>query len=42
MRILCVLLPHFPINCEKLKHCDLAERPVIITATVGSQKLVLD
>ena len=42
MRILCVLLPHFPINCEKLKHRDLAEHPVIITAAVGSQKLVMD
>jgi DNA polymerase-4/protein ImuB len=42
MKILCVLLPHFPINCEKLKHHDLAGRPVIITAAVGSQKLVMD
>jgi DNA polymerase-4/protein ImuB len=42
MRILCVLLPHFPINCEKLKHRDLASHPVIITAAVGSQKLVMD
>jgi len=42
MRILCVLLPHFPINCEKQKHHDLSAHPVIITAAVGSQKLVMD
>jgi DNA polymerase-4/protein ImuB len=42
MKILCVLLPHFQINCEKLKHPDLAERPVIITFAVGSQKVVMD
>ena len=42
MKILCVLLPHFPINCEKLRHHDLTERPLIITAAAGSQKLVLD
>ena len=42
MKILCVLLPHFPINCEKLRHHDVTERPLIITAAAGSQKLVLD
>jgi DNA polymerase-4/protein ImuB len=42
MRILCVLLPHFPINCERLKHTDLTARPVIITFAVGSQKMVMD
>ena len=42
MKILCVLLPHFPINCEKLRHPDMMERPLIITAAAGSQKLVLD
>jgi DNA polymerase-4 len=42
MRILCVLLPHFPINCEKLRNHNLTERSVIITFAVGSQKLVLD
>ena len=42
MKILCVLLPHFPINCEKLRHPDMMERPLIITAATGSQKLVLD
>jgi DNA polymerase-4/protein ImuB len=42
MKILCALLPHFPINCEKLRRHDLTERPLIITAAAGSQKLVLD
>jgi len=42
MKILCVLLPHFPISCEKLRDRDLAERPVIVTSAAGSQKLVLD
>jgi DNA polymerase-4/protein ImuB len=42
MKILCVLLPHFPINCEKLRHKDLTARPLIITVAAGSQKLVLD
>ena len=42
MKILCVLLPHFPINCEKLRHHDVTARPLIITAAAGSQKLVLD
>ena len=41
MRILCVLLPHFPINCEKLRNHDTIH-PLIMTTTVGSQKLVLD
>jgi len=42
MRILCVLLPHFQISCEKIKHPDLTARPVIITAALGSQKVVMD
>ena len=42
MKVLCVLLPHFAISCEKLKNRDLAERPVIVTSAAGSQKLVLD
>ena len=41
MRILCVLLPHFPINCEKLRNHDTVN-PLIVTSAVGSQKLVLD
>ena len=41
MRILCVLLPHFPINCEKLRNHDTTH-PLIVTTMAGSQKLVLD
>jgi DNA polymerase-4/protein ImuB len=37
-----VLLPHFPLKCEILRHPDLAGRPAIVTCTEGSQKLVLD
>ncbi len=42
MRIMCVLLPHFQINCERLRNRNLTERPVIITFAVGSQKVVVD
>ena len=42
MKILCVLLPHFPLSCEVRRHPDLAGRPVIVIYTAGSQKLVLD
>lgn len=41
MRILCVLLPHFPFKCELLRHPDL-QRSAVVTYAVGSQKLVLD
>jgi DNA polymerase IV len=40
VRIMCVLLPNFPLRCE------LADRPAtgpaVVTYSVGSQKLVLD
>jgi DNA polymerase IV len=42
MRILCVLLPHFPWRCELRRQPDLAGRPSIVTYTEGSQKLVTD
>ena len=42
MRILCVLLPHFPWRCELRRHPALADRPAIVTYTEGSQKLVTD
>jgi DNA polymerase IV len=41
MKILCILLPHFPLKCELLRHQDLKESAVV-TYAVGSQKLVLD
>ncbi len=42
MRILCILLPHFPLMCEVRKQPDIQGRPAVITAAAGSQKLVLD
>ena len=42
MKILCVLLPHFPWRCEVGRDPGLAGRPAILTRTAGSQKLVLD
>ena len=42
MKILCVLLPHFPLRCEVLRQPELDGRPVAITLSEGSQKLVLD
>lgn len=42
MRVLCVLLPHFPLRCEVLRNPALESRPAVVTYTSGSQKLVLD
>ena len=42
MKILCVLLPHFPMRCEILRRPDIENCPVVITYGDGSQKLVLD
>src|SRR4030042_644849 len=42
MRILCVLLPHFPWRCEVRRNPALEGRPAIVTYTEGSQKLVTD
>jgi DNA polymerase-4 len=42
MRILGVLLPHFPWRCELRRNPSLAGRPSIVTSTEGSQKLVTD
>jgi len=42
MKILCLLLPHFPLKCELLRKPDIKGRSVIITRTSASQKLVLD
>jgi len=42
MKILCVLLPHFPLRCELMRHPGIIERPAMVTYTVGSQKLILD
>ena len=42
MKILCVLLLHFPLCCEVLRQPFLKGQPIIITYTAGSQRLVLD
>lgn len=41
VRIMCVLLPHFPLRCELDKNLELKGN-VIVAHEVGSQKLVLD
>jgi len=42
MRVLCVLLAHFPWRCEVRRNPALEGRPAIVTYTSGSRKLVLD
>ena len=42
MRILCILLPHFPLMCEVSEQPDLQGRPAVVTRAEGSQKVVLD
>ncbi|MFC1919897.1 hypothetical protein ACFLWX_03820 [Chloroflexota bacterium] len=42
MRVLCVFIPHFIVNCEILRHPELDGRPVLIVQTTGSRKLILD
>ena len=42
MKVLCVLLPHFPLRCEILRYPDIKSCTVVITSGDGSQKLVLD
>ena len=42
MKILCVMAPHFPWCCEVLRQPAIEGRPVVVTYTAGSQKLVLD
>ncbi len=42
MKILCVLLPHFPLRCEILRNPSINNHPVIISHGTGSKKLVLD
>jgi DNA polymerase-4/protein ImuB len=42
MKILGVLLPHFPLMCEVGRNLAVKGRPAILTYTEGSRKLVLD
>lgn len=41
MKVLCVLLPHFLLKCELQRHPEI-NGAVMLTYTIGSQKLVLD
>jgi len=42
MKILCLLLPHFPLMCEALRNPAVKGRSTVITHGSSSQKLVLD
>jgi len=42
MRVLCVLLPHFPLQCEAERRPAIKDCPALVVYAVGSQKLVLD
>ena len=42
MKILCLLLPHFPWHCEVMRHLEFYSRPVVITHAANSQKSILD
>jgi DNA polymerase-4/protein ImuB len=42
MKILCLLLSHFPLMCEALRNPAVKGRSMVITYGSGSQKLVLD
>ena len=42
MKIMCVLLPHFPLQCHVLETPVLKGHPVLLTQNIGSQSIVLD
>ena len=42
MKILCLLMPHFPLMCETSRNPAVKGRSTVITYGSGSQKLVLD
>lgn len=42
MRVLCLLLPHFPWRCEVRRRTVIVGRPAIVTYNTGSRKLVTD
>ncbi|MFC2048333.1 hypothetical protein ACFLSK_02750 [Chloroflexota bacterium] len=42
MKILCLLLPHFPLMCEALRKPTVKDGAVIVAHSSGSEKLVLD
>jgi DNA polymerase IV len=42
MRLLCILLPHFPLRCEILGRPELEGCPAVVTYAAGAQRLILD
>jgi DNA polymerase IV len=42
LRLLCILLPHFPLRCEVLRGSIPDTTLAAVTYAVGSQKLILD
>lgn len=45
MRVLCLILSHFPLRCEIQRHLDIGDCPSVVLQpkdSAGSQKLVLD
>ncbi len=42
MKIMSVLLPHFPLKCEALRNPSIEGFPAVVTCAAGSQNLVLD
>lgn len=42
MKLLCVLLPHFPLRCEVLRHPELTGRAVAVAYSLGSRRCLLD
>jgi DNA polymerase-4 len=42
MKIMCVLLPHFPLRCESLRYPEINLNSAAVTMASGSQKQILD
>jgi DNA polymerase-4/protein ImuB len=42
MKILCVLLPHFRLNCEIMRHPGLQNQPAVVFSGSSSRRSVLD
>lgn len=42
MKILCLLLPHFPLRCEIQRRPALQSSQTLVTYSAGSQRLLLD
>jgi len=42
LKILCIHIPHFPLNCEIHRHPELAGQEAAIVFAEGSQKIILD